>query len=960
VEKPVAETSEEEPAPVLDNHQEDFHGPVEVHLMLGQEELEDLMSRDESTLSPEEKRAVERERLRQEAREEHLKALKKMEEAEAAKRERYRKAKAEREARAMAIMSGSGDKDSEEERTPEDPPPEEPREDSGDQDADKLVAEEQAKREEEERLSKEKAEQEEAERKEAEEQAKREEEERLAKEKAAKEEAERKQAEEQAKREEEERLAKEKAEQEEAERKEAERKEAEEQAKREEEERLAKEQAEKEEAERKEAEEQAKREEVDRERNLDGFYIPSNLFAEPGSKFVGPPCGTAPEPPTDEASEPDFYGPPQPQEGSLADTMFAPLEPELPPDPEIEQELVDLEQELEEAEPEFVGAAGVEESDIAGKTSRADFVAKTLLDRKIVTRKQLEMAIRTQDSQRIPLTKAVVELGFAEEGLLLRTLAAAKGVAPWDFTKEDADDRAVRKVPGHVCRQLQVLPVRLKGDLLTVAMRDPGDSAAIRSIRELAKVRIEPALADELRLATAIEVNYASQRQQSLQVNDDLVEQAMKDTVNRDDKDKRLAVLSEEDTRPVVGLVNKILSKAIQMGASDVHIEPGREAIVVRLRVDGMLIKAQELPMKIYPMIVTRLKIMSELDIVEFRMPQDGRITVQEEGRKVDLRVSILPNYHGSRIVMRILDRSASVKDLDSLGFTRSNLQTFRKIIDRPYGLFIVTGPTGSGKTTTLYAGLNEVKNERVNIMTCEDPVEYDVEGINQSQVNEKVGLTFAKQLRAILRQDPDVILVGEIRDQETAQTAIRAALTGHLVLSTVHANDAPSAVPRLLDMGVDPYLLSSSLIGTMAQRLVRQICPHCKTWRKPDELEKETLDLFGINMKKIADADGCDKCFNTGYQGRVAVHEILPITKKLSRLVSAQSSVEELAEAASTDGRYRAMCLDAMDRVQAGQISLKEARRLIDFDAIEEAAAAATDLQVEEGGAPKPRKRAA
>jgi type IV pilus assembly protein PilB len=309
---------------------------------------------------------------------------------------------------------------------------------------------------------------------------------------------------------------------------------------------------------------------------------------------------------------------------------------------------------------------------------------------------------------------------------------------------------------------------------------------------------------------------------------------------------------------------------------------------------------------------------------------------------------------------MRILDRSASVKDLDSLGFTRSNLQTFRKIIDRPYGLFIVTGPTGSGKTTTLYAGLNEVKNERVNIMTCEDPVEYDVEGINQSQVNEKVGLTFAKQLRAILRQDPDVILVGEIRDQETAQTAIRAALTGHLVLSTVHANDAPSAVPRLLDMGVDPYLLSSSLIGTMAQRLVRQICPHCKTWRKPDELEKETLDLFGINMKKIADADGCDKCFNTGYQGRVAVHEILPITKKLSRLVSAQSSVEELAEAASTDGRYRAMCLDAMDRVQAGQISLKEARRLIDFDAIEEAAAAATDLQVEEGGAPKPRKRAA
>ena len=302
----------------------------------------------------------------------------------------------------------------------------------------------------------------------------------------------------------------------------------------------------------------------------------------------------------------------------------------------------------------------------------------------------------------------------------------------------------------------------------------------------------------------------------------------------------------------------------------------------------------------------------------------------------IDLRVSVLPSFYGGRIVMRILDRSIGLKNLEDIGFSPSNLTIFRTLIKRPYGLFLVTGPTGSGKTTSLYAALNEVKDDETNIITCEDPVEYNLEGISQSQVNTKIGLTFAAQLRSILRQDPDVVLVGEIRDHETAETAIRASMTGHLVFSTLHCNDAPSAIPRLLDMNVDPYLLSTSLIGVMGQRLLRRICPECGHEYTPTDEEKVILErTFGlVGVDRLFKGEGCVRCAHTGFKGRFAVHEIMPVTQEISSHISVRAATEKLAEVSRAYG-YRTMQEDAIERVLRGQTSLKEAQRLLAFDDI-------------------------
>jgi type IV pilus assembly protein PilB len=392
--------------------------------------------------------------------------------------------------------------------------------------------------------------------------------------------------------------------------------------------------------------------------------------------------------------------------------------------------------------------------------------------------------------------------------------------------------------------------------------------------------------------------------------------------------------------RPVVGLVNQLISDAIRMKASDIHIEPRAGAAALRLRIDGELVRCGEIPAKLMPMVVTRIKVMAKLDIVEFRVPQDGRIRVNLDGRGIDLRVSVLPNHHGQRVVMRILDQATALKKLDQMGFHPNNLGIFRTLIQKPYGMILVTGPTGSGKTTTLYGALNELKRVGTNIMTCEDPVEYDLEGINQSQVNDKVGLTFAMQLRAILRQDPDIVLVGEIRDHETAQTAIRAAMTGHLVLSTLHCNDAPSAVPRLLDMGVDPFLLSTSLIGVMAQRLVRRLCPECRRQGVPTGQELTLMNhyLGEVGVPLVWRPGGCPKCANTGIVGRMAVHEVMPITTEVGKKIAACASMDELRDAAARFG-YRTMQHDALDRVVNGTTSIEEAMRLIYFDTFEAAA---------------------
>lgn len=558
-------------------------------------------------------------------------------------------------------------------------------------------------------------------------------------------------------------------------------------------------------------------------------------------------------------------------------------------------------------------------------------LGEILIGRRLITKDQLETAFAKQRENHAPLGSILIDMGLITEDLLLQALAAQYGVSAWHLDRDEPKREAYRKVPEQMCRNYQVLPVQIRGDLLMLAMRNPMDLDAIDAVRNVSGMRVEPVLANEDRLSKYIEQAFSSHVQSK--ATDGLVSQAMAEVTTTGNKDSR-KVLTEEDTRPIIGLVNQIISDAIRVGSSDIHIEPRADRVDIRYRIDGQLQKLREIPPEIMPMFTTRLKIMAELDIVESRLPQDGRITVEVDGRDVDLRVSVLPNYHGQRIVLRILDKSVTLKKLDELGFTTLNMQLFRSLIHKPYGMILVTGPTGSGKTTTLYAALDELKQVTNNIMTCEDPVEYDIDGINQSQVFEKVGLTFAKQLRAILRQDPDVILVGEIRDKETADTAIRAALTGHLVLSTLHSNDAPSAIPRLLDMGVDPYLLSTSLIGVMAQRLLRVLCPHCREEvTSGDDRELLASVLGDENVPTTWRAKGCPRCMHTGYKGRIAVHEVLPVTPEVGSMIANQRSIDDVRKAAAKYG-YQPLQVDAMRKVIEGLTTLSEAKRLVFFGA--------------------------
>ncbi len=466
-------------------------------------------------------------------------------------------------------------------------------------------------------------------------------------------------------------------------------------------------------------------------------------------------------------------------------------------------------------------------------------LGEVLIAYRLLTRQQLDRALEIQRQDFQPLGQILRQLGYLTEERLLQACAMQKGVAPWHLNVTPPQPEALRLVPANLCQTYQILPVAVNTTHLTLAMRDPTDVDTIDMVRNICKLRVDPVLASEDRLAQAIAAAY-DELGVAMATVTRLVSEALDEFSTDPTPDARNeGNVTEEDMRPVVGLVNQILCEAVRVRASDIHVEPRKNRVEIRYRVDGQLQKVHELPSKLQAALIARIKIMAQLDIVEYRVPQDGRIALQIEGRSVDMRVSVLPNHYGQRVVLRVLDKGVALRKLEDLGFASHNRTLFQNLISKPYGLIVVTGPTGSGKTTTLYAAINQLKAITNNIMTCEDPIEYDLDGINQSPVNEKVGLTFAAQLRAVLRQDPDIVLVGEIRDQETAETAIRAALTGHLVLSTIHCNDAASVVPRLTDMGIEPYLLSTALIGTTAQRLVRVLCPHCKKKAMPTAEEQ-------------------------------------------------------------------------------------------------------------------------
>ncbi|MCK6632831.1 MAG: Flp pilus assembly complex ATPase component TadA [Fimbriimonadaceae bacterium] len=556
-----------------------------------------------------------------------------------------------------------------------------------------------------------------------------------------------------------------------------------------------------------------------------------------------------------------------------------------------------------------------------------DRLGQILLDQRLISKAQLEEALEDQKTNPSPLGTILVTRGMITNDLLLRALAAQMGVTPWHLEADLPDSEVVDLIPLEVCEKYQVLPVRKQGDLLTLAMRNPLDFPAIDLVRKTTGLRIEPVLANAERLSKAVEDGTITKtRTRSM---DTLISLAIQE-FGSDSRGRESNKLGEEDTRPVVEIVNQIVGDAIQAGASDVHIEPRESCIEIRYRQDGELRTAREMPLALMPLIATRLKIIAGLDIVETRLPQDGRFDVEIDRRKVDLRVAVIPNHFGQRFVLRILDRRASVKKLTELGFNDENLGLFRAMVDKPYGMVLVTGPTGSGKTTTLYAALQELRKRTSNIMTAEDPVEYEIEGISQSQVNEKIELSFPELLQAILRQDPDVILVGEIRDAETAQTAVRAALTGHLVLSTLHCNDATGAVPRMLDLGVDPFLLSTSLIGVTAQRLVRTLCPHCSEFVEDSEESDFIASVTGESNRKGSWHEvGCSRCRHTGFKGRMAVHELLAVTPDVASAIARQDAIETLRELAGRHG-FRSLQEDALQRVLEGKTTLEEVKRQV------------------------------
>lgn len=562
-----------------------------------------------------------------------------------------------------------------------------------------------------------------------------------------------------------------------------------------------------------------------------------------------------------------------------------------------------------------------------------DRIAQALVERGVITDQQLERARHMQTNMGGPLTEALVRLGFVtaqDIGQVAEALEAERGTKE-SLANYRIDPEAVRSIPRSVAEQHLVLPIAMSDDRIVVAMPDATNVFAMDEVRARTGRKVEPIEVDEDELRRAIDEYY------SVQVRDTIpVSGAVVDTSQPLAGTELLAETSDEiiqmvDQRPVIQVVDTVIKKAIEARASDIHVEPREHNLTIRYRIDGVLHKVFELPKDMQEVVVARLKILANMDIAERRLPQDGRFQASAGDTVVDLRVSSLPTFFGEKIVLRLLDKSQVLVSLNQLGFQRDTLALFERLVTAPHGMILVTGPTGSGKSTTLYAALQRVKSDTKNIVTVEDPIEFQVEGINQSQVHYKIGLDFATCLRSILRQDPDVILVGEIRDLDTAEMAFRASLTGHLVLSTLHTNDAPSAVTRLRDMGVAPYLIASSVIGVLAQRLVRQICTRCRSQYTPHPVELEQLGLSENDAEKMTfhRGRGCAHCRNTGYYGRVGIFELMAMDNDIRHLIMSAATASDL-RAAAIKGGMRTLRDDGLQKISSGMTTAEEVIRAV------------------------------
>lgn len=560
-------------------------------------------------------------------------------------------------------------------------------------------------------------------------------------------------------------------------------------------------------------------------------------------------------------------------------------------------------------------------------------LGRLLVNKKIITDQQLQKALAEQKGSGERLGSVLINLGFIKEDTLLSFLSSHYGIPSISLSEFNINPDLIKLIPADLAHKYLVFPLALKGNTLVIAMADPSNIFAIDDIKFLTGYRIEALAAVESAIKDAINEHYASSTSLS-----ELVSRMDGEAVEFIEEGEEIDISelkSASQEAPVIKLVNGMLADAIRQGASDIHLEPYEKVFRVRFRIDGVLYKVMDPSLKFKNAIISRLKIMSNLDIAERRLPQDGRIKIKmERDLDVDFRVSVLPTLFGEKVVLRLLDKSSLQLDMTKLGFEEDDLKNFHKAISQPFGMVLVTGPTGSGKTTTLYSALSELNKISQNISTAEDPVEYNLMGINQVQIHEEIGLTFANTLRAFLRQDPDIILVGEIRDYETAEIAIKAALTGHLVLTTLHTNDAPSTVNRLLNMGIEPFLISSSVILILAQRLVRKICPECKT---SITLPEQAFIDLGVKPEEFRDiplykGTGCKHCSNTGFKGRIAIYEVMPVNENVKELILKGASSTDLKKEAIKSG-LSTLRKSALNKMKQGLTTVEEVLRITSAD---------------------------
>ena len=563
-------------------------------------------------------------------------------------------------------------------------------------------------------------------------------------------------------------------------------------------------------------------------------------------------------------------------------------------------------------------------------------LGELLTKAKLISSQQLERALEEQKQSGGRVGEHLVRLGFVTEEDILDCLSQQYGVPSINLRHFDIDESIIRLIPADVARKYQFIPVSKTGATLTVAMSDPTNVFAMDDITFITGYRVEPVVASEEALREAIDKYYGTTHALELKkVMEDLstVEEASLEVLEEEDELDVHDLEQSADEAPVVRLVNLILTDALKRGASDIHVEPYEKSYRVRFRIDGVLYEIRNPPMKLKEAIASRLKILAKLDIAEKRLPQDGRIKIkmkyQGKLKELDYRVSTLPTLHGEKIVMRLLDKDNLMLDMTKLGFERTSLKWFEEAIFQPYGMVLVTGPTGSGKTNTLYSALSRVNTPEVNIMTAEDPVEFQLPGINQVQMKETIGLNFAASLRSFLRQDPNIILVGEVRDFETAEIAIKAALTGHLVLSTLHTNDAPSTINRLMNMGIEPFLVATSVNLIVAQRLIRRVCQKCK---QPEDVPVQALLNVGFSEAEAPNIQlykgrGCETCNQRGYKGRVALFEVMRVTEDMRELILSGASAVELRRKAMEEGMI-GLRHSGLQKIRDGVTTIEEVVR--------------------------------